>query len=910
MATDDVQRLVLQVDASVELARANLTQLARVVDQEGKKMDTALASVDQSHQRVGRSSNNLRISQMELMHVMEASTSAYNDGIPPLRIIAVEMGRVIESVELLGLQAGSFAKFIGGPWGIALAFGASVLASLFLNHNKAADGAKAHKDEEKSLADTIKEAADATKNLNDNELVTIQRHIDSARAAMQRAQAERALTQTLIEQAIQIERGRLQEQSNKLSTMGFAFTVPETGSSEQSIAAALKNKTLAPADADRLRGIMGNVSALTAELASVNAEIVSAQHSYAETEIKFAATLAEGLTSAETRARQDYERAQIALEQDFRKRASGRTVTNQDTNWLAQQEAGLIKTREAAIQRARDMAEAEKKLADNRQQGRQVTLAQAESIVKGIGGVITSAYRSPEKQAQLYAAYQAGRGPLAARPGTSYHERGQALDVAKTPGMSLGRLRQAFTAQGVSIRELLDEGNHYHVAFGQAGPSSETLTKQAEAAQQKQIRDDAEFEQAKDRANEQLLAAQHELGMSVQAEADLQVRQVETERDRANSAALAMLHEKKITQAQADQLIALNWEVSNQKTANIRARERDKLNQDELSIEEGTLKNAADLERARGQLAQTNAERRASALRLLDLSQQQERLELEATLASSSATDAQKKIAKARLDMLGALHASDVQAINQQYAGPGQQYLRSLDAQSLSEQFQAAEVDGLKGLEDGLTGVIDGTESLSTAFSKMTTGIIDDLARIALQEELIKPLARQLFGGDGSSGGSGGGGLLGGLLKSIFGGSGGAGGSVQGPDFGTLGAGLGDSGGGLGDLASVPDLSAYAAGGDPPVGMPSLVGEKGPEIFIPRVPGTIIPNSALRGAASRGGGQTTVYVVPSPYFDAHVDGRAQVAVTRAAPGVATMGASAAITTLSRRAGRSLPTAGR
>lgn len=39
----------------------------------------------------------------------------------------------------------------------------------------------------------------------------------------------------------------------------------------------------------------------------------------------------------------------------------------------------------------------------------------------------------------------------------------------------------------------------------------------------------------------------------------------------------------------------------------------------------------------------------------------------------------------------------------------------------------------------------------------------------------------------------------------------------------------------------------YADGGDPPVGKVSLVGERGPELFIPKTAGTIVPNNMLRG---------------------------------------------------------------
>ena len=37
----------------------------------------------------------------------------------------------------------------------------------------------------------------------------------------------------------------------------------------------------------------------------------------------------------------------------------------------------------------------------------------------------------------------------------------------------------------------------------------------------------------------------------------------------------------------------------------------------------------------------------------------------------------------------------------------------------------------------------------------------------------------------------------------------------------------------------------FAKGGRPPVGRPSIVGEKGPELFVPDRAGTIIPNNAM-----------------------------------------------------------------
>ena len=53
--------------------------------------------------------------------------------------------------------------------------------------------------------------------------------------------------------------------------------------------------------------------------------------------------------------------------------------------------------------------------------------------------------------------------------------------------------------------------------------------------------------------------------------------------------------------------------------------------------------------------------------------------------------------------------------------------------------------------------------------------------------------------------------------------------------------------------SSVPfstPVGEFASGGEPPVGMPSLVGEKGPELFIPHTAGTIIPNNQLGSMGS------------------------------------------------------------
>lgn len=53
-----------------------------------------------------------------------------------------------------------------------------------------------------------------------------------------------------------------------------------------------------------------------------------------------------------------------------------------------------------------------------------------------------------------------------------------------------------------------------------------------------------------------------------------------------------------------------------------------------------------------------------------------------------------------------------------------------------------------------------------------------------------------------------------------------------------------------GAAGGVKKFLGFADGGSPPVGVPSIVGERGPEVFVPRTAGYIIPNHKLGGGDS------------------------------------------------------------
>lgn len=114
-----------------------------------------------------------------------------------------------------------------------------------------------------------------------------------------------------------------------------------------------------------------------------------------------------------------------------------------------------------------------------------------------------------------------------------------------------------------------------------------------------------------------------------------------------------------------------------------------------------------------------------------------------------------------------------------------------------------------QGMENALDSFVT-TGKLS--FSDLAQSIISDMLKMALKAQMS------------------------GFFGSIFGGSGGGG-------ISDMFSGI--FGGGYTPLPSF--VPAYADGGEPAVGKVSLVGERGPELFVPKSAGTIIPNHSLSG---------------------------------------------------------------
>lgn len=57
----------------------------------------------------------------------------------------------------------------------------------------------------------------------------------------------------------------------------------------------------------------------------------------------------------------------------------------------------------------------------------------------------------------------------------SHHLRGRAIDIARRSGVSHRQIDAAYRRAGYRLIESLDEGDHSHFAFGDAGPSRPSI---------------------------------------------------------------------------------------------------------------------------------------------------------------------------------------------------------------------------------------------------------------------------------------------------------------------------------------------------------------------------------------------------------------------------------------------------
>jgi|13_taG_2_1085334.scaffolds.fasta_scaffold16524_2 hypothetical protein len=133
---------------------------------------------------------------------------------------------------------------------------------------------------------------------------------------------------------------------------------------------------------------------------------------------------------------------------------------------------------------------------------------------------------------------------------------------------------------------------------------------------------------------------------------------------------------------------------------------------------------------------------------------------------------------------------------------------------SIEQAVQSFTKNAMQTFTNQFTAAVTGAQKFSDAMKSMAKSVVDSLIKMLVQYYITKPLFDAISGGISSG-------------------------------FGAGGGGGGGGGGGMG-------MQGLARGGVATGGTPYLVGEKGPEIFVPSTTGRVVPNDQL------GGGGVTV----------------------------------------------------
>jgi hypothetical protein len=267
---------------------------------------------------------------------------------------------------------------------------------------------------------------------------------------------------------------------------------------------------------------------------------------------------------------------------------------------------------------------------------------------------------------------------------------------------------------------------------------------------------------------------------SLDERAQLEAKRIKTELDAYKIEIESRRKSGELTTLQAEKLVLAREEKAAAEQAimwdRINGEKQDNLNrllQLDIDAREDALRIELDS-------ARTQDERRQLGLRLLELDYEREKAALEhikAMLALNQATQEEVDAAERRLANFESQRKGREAAVRRDTMGPLERYIDSFpkDAKELNEAYESVATQGLQSLNDGLAEAILQSKSLGDVFNNLANQIITDLARIAIQQTIVKPLAKMLFG-DGE-GGSGGGGLLSSIGK-LFGLGSGSSGSV------------------------------------------------------------------------------------------------------------------------------------
>jgi uncharacterized phage infection (PIP) family protein YhgE len=332
------------------------------------------------------------------------------------------------------------------------------------------------------------------------------------------------------------------------------------------------------------------------------------------------------------------------------------------------------------------------------------------------------------------------------------------------------------------------------------GKSAEQLAAEAERKRIEALRDEAAFNRELERVNADILREKMAQTTDLQERAAIQAQLLEAEHKEYLAGLELQVKTGDLTQARADLLKGAEDQRYQTKQVTDQLVLTTQMVKQTVQIETDKLQQQQELLELSSGLARTAKERRDIELRLLELAKREEAARLQGVISDPNASKADKDDATARAGTINQRYDAKRHGVLNGTRGPLEDMLSKIPqtADEINEAFQNIAAEGLSEFADGLTDAILEAKSLGEVFENVAKMIIRELIKMIILQAIVKP--------------------IGNAISSLIPG------------------------------AAAP--AGKALGGPVDGGAPLWVGERGPEMFVPRGAGKIIPNHALGGGGS------------------------------------------------------------
>lgn len=751
----DAERVIVELLAKVDnfdgTVKQSATTFESSMDKIEKSAEKAEQAVTKGSKKQTKSLDDAGKSTTQFVRKISEASTIVSSNKSPFVVIPKQAPAVGNAMRLVSTGAG----LLGGVLGGALAAGAltavAALATLIFKNEDAAESidelieklkknaaeTAANEQAQLAFANTIEGVTEAVREnekaldaLDDAHKTGARQALESAVAARARLEIIRAETLALIENA----RARLEV--TRATSIGTGET-PEIAAF--GVSAAISNL-------DKLEKALTKVDAITVKVD----EHIQRALSHRVVELATASDI--------EKVNQKYD-AQINTARKAAL-ASGTVETA-----LRREITAIEAAREAELKRLKDIEAARRQAdRDNRQSGRQISEAEARAIVASIGGTVTSGTRTPAQNRAVDGA------------ANSFHLKGQAIDIAKTAGLTLGKIVKAFEKAGVSLIEKLDEGDHFHIAFarrsagGRRGPSDETLAKRALAEAQAELRRQQAYENELASLREDEIQARQALITSAEEIAKLELQAIEVARTKYNDNLDSLVEQKKLLSEEATELRKINDERAKLRAELVQRREDERkfrmqeaAAQRQLEASVGSIGVEQELLQSQERLATTAKERGDIERRLLDLQFQEERLALEAAIARAARLKAEYErtksqetlalleqaevdaaIARQRLGTIDERQGNAQAGADRDNASPLTAFFQDIPntAAEIDEAFESIAAGGLATFTDALTDAIVNFRSLGDVGRAVLQDLTAALVRMAIQQIILRTIGQ------------------------------------------------------------------------------------------------------------------------------------------------------------------------